>query len=58
MYPMNEPEGLVSAAAEHFDQRGRLVDEKSRALIGPLLDALVAWTRRLHTGKLGSTTGR
>jgi chromate reductase, NAD(P)H dehydrogenase (quinone) len=52
MYPVNRPEVMISAAAQRFDERGRLVDEKSRKLIGQLMEALVAWTRRLDKGKL------
>jgi chromate reductase len=52
MYPVNRPEVMISAAAQRFDERGRLVDEKSRKLIGQLMEALVVWTRRLDKGKL------
>jgi chromate reductase len=52
MHPVNRPEVMISAAAQRFDERGRLVDEKSRKHIGQLIEALVAWTRRLDKGKL------
>jgi chromate reductase, NAD(P)H dehydrogenase (quinone) len=52
MYPVNRPEVMISTAARRFDERGRLVDEASRKHIGRLLEALVAWTRRLDEGKL------
>jgi hypothetical protein len=42
---------MISNAAQRFDEHGRLVDEKSRKLIGQLLAALVAWTRRLGKGR-------
>jgi chromate reductase len=51
MYPVNKPEVMISSAAQRFDEQGRLVDETSRKLVGDLLQALVAWTRRL--GKSG-----
>ncbi len=47
MHPVNKPEVMISTAAQRFDERGRLVDETSRRLIGQLLEALVVWTRRL-----------
>ncbi len=48
MYPVNKPEVLIASAAQRFDERGVLTDETSRKLIGQLLEALVAWTRRLR----------
>jgi chromate reductase len=51
MHPINRPEVMISNAAQRFDEHGRLVDEKSRKLIGQLLAALVAWTRRLGKGR-------
>jgi chromate reductase len=50
MHPVNKPEVMISSAAQRFDERGRLVDEMSRKLIGQLLEALVVWTRRLDNG--------
>jgi chromate reductase len=47
MYPVNRPEVMISNAVQRFDAQGRLVDEGSRARIRQLLEALVAWTRRL-----------
>lgn len=47
MYPVNRPEVMISNAAQRFDAQGQLVDEGSRARIRQLLEALVAWTRRL-----------
>ena len=42
-----EPELYVSAAHEKFDRDGNLTDDVTRRRIGMLLDALVAWTRRV-----------
>ena len=47
MYPVNQPEVMISNAANLFDEKGNLVDEPSRKLIKQLLEELVAWTRRL-----------
>ena len=47
MYPVNQPEVMISNAAQRFDAQGQLVDEGMRARIRQLLEALVTWTRRL-----------
>jgi chromate reductase len=47
MYQVNQPEVLISNAAQRFNERGELTDETSRELIRKLLAELVAWTRRL-----------
>ena len=47
MYPFNQPEVMLSAAAENVDANGRLTNEQTRALIKQLIEALVAWTNRL-----------
>lgn len=49
MHPLNRPEVMIGRAAQRFDEQGRLVDETTRAHIARLLEALVAWTRRLGT---------
>lgn len=36
-----QPEVMIANAADRFDERGTLTDEKSRKLIGKLLEALV-----------------
>src|SRR3989475_717466 len=50
MVPLNKPEVFVSAAHQKVDAEGRLSDEPSRAAIRALLEALVAWTRRVGGG--------
>jgi chromate reductase len=47
MHPLNKPEVMIGTAAQRFDVQGNLTDETSRKLVGQLLAALVAWTRRL-----------
>jgi chromate reductase len=42
------PELLVASAADKFDAKGDLVDEKTRKLLGELLVAFEAWARRLR----------
>jgi len=49
MYPLNRPEVMISNAAQRFDAQGHLTDEGLRTRIRQLLEALVAWTRRLKT---------
>ncbi len=47
MHPVNRPEVIVTFAAQKFDAEGKLLDEKTKELIGQLFKALVAWTRQL-----------
>jgi chromate reductase, NAD(P)H dehydrogenase (quinone) len=47
MFPINQPEVMIAQAAERFDQAGNLTDEKTKELIGQLLQNLVNWTRRV-----------
>ena len=46
-YALAKPEVTVFRAAERFDDTGELSDESTRELVAALLEALVAWTRRL-----------
>ena len=48
MHPLNRPEVMIPFCAEKFDAQGRLLEPKAKAKIRELLDALVAWTRRLR----------
>ena len=48
MLPLNRPEVFVASAAEKFDGEGRLLDEAVRRQVRALLEALLAWTRRLQ----------
>ncbi len=47
MHPINKPEVMVTFANQKFDEKGRLTDEKAKELIKQLLEALVAWTKKL-----------
>ena len=47
MYPVNHPEVFVTLAAQKFDEKGNLKDERAKELIGELLTSLVAWAKRL-----------
>lgn len=47
MHPINRPEVMVPLAGEKFDEKGRLIDEKTRAKIQDLLESLVALTRKM-----------
>lgn len=48
MLPMNKPEVMLMRAQEHFDAEGRLINEQSRQAVRDLLEALAAWTERVH----------
>ena len=47
MYPVNQPEVMLSNAADNVDANGRLTNEQTKILIKQLIEALVAWTNRL-----------
>jgi chromate reductase len=47
MHPVNKPEVFVNFASQKFDDKGRLLDEKTKELIGELLNNLVAWAKKL-----------
>lgn len=47
MHPLNRPEVFVTFANQKFDEKGKLTDEKTKEVIKQLLQALVAWTRKL-----------
>ena len=45
---INRPEVMIGGAHERFDAAGHLTHEPTREIIGKLLVALAAWTRRLQ----------
>jgi len=47
MQPVNRPEVMVNFAAQKFDEKGKLIDQKTQDLIKQLLDNLVSWTKKL-----------
>ena len=48
MFVLNQPEVMISRAAEKFDAQGELTDAKTREKIAQLLQALVTWTAQLR----------
>src|SRR4029079_18755399 len=48
MFPLNQPEVMISGAHKHFDDQGNLTDEVAKKLIRQLLEELVALTRQLR----------
>ncbi|HEX6732423.1 MAG TPA: NAD(P)H-dependent oxidoreductase [Pyrinomonadaceae bacterium] len=48
MYPVNQPEVMISSASKRFDEHGNLTDETSKKLIRQLLEELIKWTKLLH----------
>lgn len=48
MYPVNQPEVMISSAGKRFDDQKNLTDETSRKLIQQLLEELMKWTKLLH----------
>jgi chromate reductase len=47
MFPINQPEVMISNAANRFDANGNLTDETTRKLIRQLVENLRTWTVRL-----------
>jgi chromate reductase len=47
MHPINRPEVFVTFANQKFDESGKFTDEKGKEVAKQLLEALVAWTRKL-----------
>jgi len=47
MFPINQPEVMISNAGERFDAGRNLTDETTKKLIRQLLQSLADWTRRL-----------
>ncbi len=50
MHCVNKPEVMISSAHEHFDAKGQLTDDRTRAHIKALVVALGDWTRKLQAG--------
>lgn len=48
MYALNQPEVMVAFAQDKIDSQGRVTDQETVDRIKKLLEALVAWTRRLQ----------
>jgi chromate reductase len=48
-FALNHPEVMVSFAPEKIDKDGQVKDQKTRELIGQLLENLVTWTNRLSS---------
>ncbi len=52
-FALNQPEVMVSFAPEKIDRDGRVTDQKTRELIGQLIEGLVSWTKRLSSSGPG-----
>jgi chromate reductase, NAD(P)H dehydrogenase (quinone) len=47
MHPVNVPQIFVGSAAQKFNEKGDLLDEKAKDLIKQLFSSLIAWTKRI-----------
>jgi chromate reductase len=47
MFPINQPEVMISNAGARVDKNGALTDDTAKNLIRQLLQNLVEWTRRI-----------
>ena len=52
MFPLNQPEVMISNADQKFDNDGNLKDEKTAKKIRELLQALADWTRKIKKPKV------
>jgi chromate reductase len=57
IHALNQPEVMIAKAAERFDEQGNLTDSSTEERIRKLLEALVAWTRRLQASAPSSAGG-
>jgi chromate reductase len=48
MHPLNRPEVIVPYASEKIDDKGKVIDERTREKISELLVNLVEWTKKLE----------
>jgi chromate reductase, NAD(P)H dehydrogenase (quinone) len=51
MFPLNQPEVMISHADDKFDIEGNLKDEKTTQNIRELLVSLIEWTKSLQNAK-------
>ena len=49
MHPINKPEVMINFAAQKFDDKGNLTDDRAKQLIRMLLTNLTAWTKKLQS---------
>jgi chromate reductase len=47
MFPINRPEVMIGNAGDKFDGDGNLTDDATRKFISQMLEALIAWTKKL-----------
>jgi chromate reductase, NAD(P)H dehydrogenase (quinone) len=47
MFPINKPEVMIGNAGDKFDGNGNLTDDTTRKFISQMLDALIAWTKKV-----------
>lgn len=49
MHPVNRPEVFVTFAPQKFDDKGNLIDDKTKQVVKELLGNLVSWAMKLKT---------
>ncbi|MDI1240795.1 MAG: NAD(P)H-dependent oxidoreductase [bacterium] len=47
MFPINKPEVMIGNCGDKFDAEGNLIDEESKKFIRQMLEALIAWTKKI-----------
>ena len=48
---MQQPEMYIGQADKRFDEAGRLIDERTRDLLGKFLEAYAAWVEKILSGR-------
>lgn len=48
MYPLNKPEVMIPLGLDKFDKEGNLIDVHSKEKIEKLVQALIAWIRKIN----------
>jgi chromate reductase len=58
MFPLNQPEVMISYAENKFDNEGNLTDQITTQKILELLKTLIEWTKTVEKAKPAPTGGR
>ena len=48
MFPVNQPEVMITNCTDKYDEQGDLTDEETKQYIRKLVESLADWTRRLQ----------
>ena len=57
MFPVNQPEVMISNCTDKYDQQGNLTDEETKKYIAQLIESLADWTRKLKGSGQSASLG-